>query len=106
MLVTRENTFVGATKIPRLGFATKIREIRAPEVQVDNGKHQKVSQVPQIPLKENLLLVAMILFPWFAVYLVLRYPGTNLLAIVVLSAFLSIGYVGARFSNRARGLAH
>ena len=99
MLVVYEDKFLGITKVPRLGFATKVREIRAPEIQGGNEKNHKISQVPQIPLKENLLLVAMILFPWLAVYLALRYPSTNLLALLVLSAFLSIGYVAVRFSR-------
>jgi hypothetical protein len=101
MLVIYENEFLGITKIPKLRFASKVREIEASETQLDgrlaNGRQNVNVQVP-VPLKEKALLLAMTLFPWLAIYSIIRYPYAYL-AIVGLSAIPSAGYVAARISR-------
>jgi hypothetical protein len=111
MLVLYEDEFLGITKIPRLSFATKVREIKGDrETSVDSGV--KVGRGPgPVPLKEslilNLMLLGMILVPWLYIYLVIRYPAITLnnpvltrdLPIIVLSAFFSVGFVVVRISR-------
>jgi hypothetical protein len=100
LLITRENTFLGAAKIPRLSFATKVREIKGDEeIQVSNGKKGNPTTSVPVPRKETLLLLGMVLFPWLTVYVGIHYPGTNLLVLIALGVVLPTSYGLARFSR-------
>jgi hypothetical protein len=111
VLVIYEDNFLGMTKVPRSSFIGKVREIGAEEKPekpvIASGRKQRAKPVEKVPLKEELLLLTLILLPWLGVYLEIRYRISvdSLLAIVVLSAMVSVGYVAVRGSRwfKARG---